>query len=38
MAAADHLIVGAGTAGAILAARLSEDRGLRIVLLETGPD
>lgn len=32
----DVLIVGAGTSGAVLAARLSEDAALRILLLEAG--
>lgn len=34
---ADYLIIGGGTAGCILAARLSEDSGTRVVLLEAGP-
>lgn len=36
--AADVLIVGAGSAGSILAERLSADPGLRVVVLEAGPD
>lgn len=33
----DYVVVGAGTAGCVLAARLSEDRNTRVALIEAGP-
>jgi choline dehydrogenase len=38
MSSYDVVVVGAGTAGCVLAARLTEDPARRVCLVEAGPD